>query len=67
MARYIAKNMCGGGIAERAEGCGSLTPSEVASVVCVWIPSGTGKSAEAVLTELVRKNFSLTPKGILRA
>ena len=26
---------------------------------------GTGKLSEAKLTELVRKNFSLTPKGII--
>ena len=28
---------------------------------------GTGKVGEAKLTELVRKNFSLTPKGIIES
>ena len=28
---------------------------------------GTGKISETTLTELVRKNFSLTPKGIIES
>ena len=40
----------------------------VAEPVSVRIDTfGTGKVGEAKLTELVRKNFSLTPKGIIES
>jgi hypothetical protein len=34
---------------------------------CAFDTFGTGKIGEAKLTELVRKNFSLTPKGIIES
>ena len=38
----------------------------VAEPVSVLVETfGTGKLSEAKLTELIRKNFSLTPKGII--
>jgi hypothetical protein len=40
----------------------------VAEPVSVRVETfGTGKVGEAKLTELVRKNFSLTPKGIIES
>jgi S-adenosylmethionine synthetase len=40
----------------------------IADPVSVRIDTfGTGKVGEAKLTELVRKNFSLTPKGIIES
>jgi S-adenosylmethionine synthetase len=40
----------------------------VADPVSVLVETfGTGKVSEAKLTELVRKNFSLTPKGIIES
>jgi S-adenosylmethionine synthetase len=40
----------------------------VAEPVSVLVETfGTGKLSEAKLTELMRKNFSLTPKGIIES
>jgi len=40
----------------------------VAEPVSVLVETfGTGKLSQARLTELVRKNFSLTPKGIIES
>ena len=67
MARYIAKNIVAAGLAERAE-VQLAYAIGVAEPVSVRIDTfGTGKVGEAKLTELVRKNFSLTPKGIIES
>jgi len=65
MARYIAKNIVAAGLAERVE-VQLAYAIGVAEPVSVLIDTfGTGKISAAKLTELVRKNFSLTPKGII--
>jgi len=65
MARYIAKNIVAAGLADRAE-VQLAYAIGVAEPVSVRIETfGTGKVGEAKLTELVRKNFSLTPNGII--
>jgi len=67
MARYIAKNVVAAGLADRAE-VQLAYAIGVAEPVSVRIETfGTGKIGEAKLTELVRKNFSLTPKGIIES
>jgi S-adenosylmethionine synthetase len=67
MARYIAKNIVAAGLADRAEVALAYAIG-VAEPVSVRIDTfGTGKVGEAKLTELVRKNFSLTPKGIIES
>ncbi|HEY3846383.1 MAG TPA: methionine adenosyltransferase [Acetobacteraceae bacterium] len=67
MARHIAKNIVAAGLAERAE-VQLAYAIGVAEPVSVRIETfGTGKVGEATLTELVRKNFSLTPKGIIES
>jgi S-adenosylmethionine synthetase len=67
MARYIAKNIVAAGLAERAEVALAYAIG-VADPVSVRVDTfGTGKIGEAKLTELVRKNFSLTPKGIIES
>ncbi len=67
MARYIAKNIVAAGLAERAE-VQLAYAIGVAEPVSVRIETfGTGKIGEAKLTELVRKNFSLNPKGIIES
>jgi S-adenosylmethionine synthetase len=67
MARYIAKNIVAAGLAERAE-VQLAYAIGVANPVSVRIETfGTGKVGEAKLTELVRKNFALTPKGIIES
>lgn len=65
VARYIAKNIVAAGLADRAE-VQLAYAIGVAEPVSVRVETfGTGKIGEAKLTELVRKNFSLTPKGII--
>jgi S-adenosylmethionine synthetase len=67
VARYIAKNIVAAGLAERAE-VQLAYAIGVPEPVSVRIDTfGTGKIGEAKLTELVRKNFSLTPKGIIES
>ena len=67
MARHIAKNIVAAGLADRCEVALAYAIG-VAEPVSVRIDTfGTGKVGEAKLTELVRKNFSLTPKGIIES
>src|SRR3984885_9874295 len=65
MARYIAKNIVAAGLADRCE-VQLAYAIGVAEPVSVLVDTfGTGKVDETKLEELVRKNFSLTPKGII--
>jgi len=65
VARYIAKNIVAAGLADRAE-VQLAYAIGVAEPVSVRVDTfGTGKVSEQKLTELVRKNFLLTPKGII--
>jgi S-adenosylmethionine synthetase len=67
MARYIAKNVVAAGLADRAE-VQLAYAIGVAEPVSVRVDTfGTGKVGESKLTELIRKNFSLTPKGIIES
>jgi S-adenosylmethionine synthetase len=65
MARYIAKNIVAAGLADRAE-VQLAYAIGVAEPVSVLVETfGTGKVEREVLEGLVRKNFALTPKGII--
>jgi S-adenosylmethionine synthetase len=65
VARYIAKNIVAAKLADRCE-VQLAYAIGVAEPVSVRVDTfGTGKVSESKLTELVRKNFSLTPKGII--
>jgi S-adenosylmethionine synthetase len=65
MARYIAKNLVAAGLATRCE-VQLAYAIGVAEPVSVMVNTfGTGTIAESKLTELVRANFPLTPKGII--
>jgi S-adenosylmethionine synthetase len=67
MARYIAKNIVAAGLAERCE-VQLAYAIGVAEPVSVLVETfGTGKISETKLTELVRKNFELTPKKIIES
>ena len=67
MARYIAKNIVAAGLAKRAE-VQLAYAIGVAEPVSVMVDTfGTGTIPEEKITELVRQNFSLTPKGIIEA
>jgi S-adenosylmethionine synthetase len=65
MARYIAKNIVAAGLADKCT-VQLAYAIGVAEPVSVSIDThGTGKVDEDRLSEAVRKNFELTPKGII--
>jgi len=65
MARYIAKNVVAAGLATRAE-VQLAYAIGVAEPVSVMVDSfGTSTIPEERITQLVRENFALTPKGII--
>ena len=67
MARYIAKNVVAAGLATKAE-VQLAYAIGVAEPVSVMVDSfGTATIPEERITELVRENFKLTPKGIIEA
>jgi S-adenosylmethionine synthetase len=67
MARYIAKNVVAAGLATKAE-VQLAYAIGVAEPVSVMVDSfGTSTIAEERITEIVRENFKLTPKGIIEA
>jgi S-adenosylmethionine synthetase len=65
IARYIAKNIVASGMAERVEvqlAYAIGVPEPVSILVDTF---ETGKIEEDKIVKLVRKNFNLTPKGII--
>jgi len=67
MARYIAKNIVAAGLADRCE-VQLAYAIGVAEPVSVLVDTfATGKVENRKLEELVRKNFRLTPKGIIES
>src|SRR5499433_2787970 len=65
MARYIAKNVVAAGLATKAE-VQLAYAIGVADPVSVMVDSfATATIPEERITELVRENFKLTPKGII--
>jgi S-adenosylmethionine synthetase len=67
VARYIAKNIVAAKLADRCE-VQLAYAIGVAEPVSVLVETfGTGKVSQQALTELVRKNFQLTPKGIIES
>ncbi len=67
MARYVAKNIVAAGLADRCE-VQLAYAIGVAEPVSVLVDTfGTGTIDADQLTELVRANFKLTPKGIIES
>ena len=67
MARYIAKNIVAAGLADRCT-VQLAYAIGVAEPVSVLVDThDTGKVDEDKLSDAVRKNFELTPKGIIEA
>ncbi|HTB10559.1 MAG TPA: methionine adenosyltransferase [Bryobacteraceae bacterium] len=65
MARYVAKNIVASGLADRCE-VQLAYAIGVAEPVSVMVDTfGTGKVPAERLVELIRANFSLTPKGMI--
>ena len=66
MARYVAKNIVAAGLAKKCE-VQLAYAIGVAKPVSVLVDThGTGIASEERLVELVKKNFDLTPSGIIK-
>ena len=64
-ARYVAKNLVASGLCDRVE-VQLAYAIGVAEPVSVMVDTnGTGKVKDQKLTDLVRKHFDLTPKGLI--
>ena len=67
MARHIAKNVVAAGLAERCE-VQLAYAIGIAEPVSVLVETfGTAKVDPAIIPDLVRANFKLTPKGIIES
>lgn len=65
-ARYVAKNIVAAGLADKCE-IQLAYAIGVAQPVSVLVETfGTAKIAEEKIAELVKKNFSLSPNGIIK-
>lgn len=65
MARYLAKNIVAAGIAQKCEVQLAYCIG-VAQPVALWVDTfGTSQVDENKIVEAVRKNFDLSPKGII--
>ncbi|HXJ77717.1 MAG TPA: methionine adenosyltransferase [Candidatus Methylomirabilis sp.] len=66
MARHVAKNIVGAGLAERAQVQVAYAIG-VADPVSVMVETfGTGKVPTAKLESMIRRHFDLTPAGIIK-
>ena len=65
-ARYVAKNIVAAGLADKCE-IQLAYAIGVAQPVSVLVEAfGTGKISDEAISELVSKNFSLSPNGIIK-
>ena len=65
-ARYVAKNIVAAGLADKCE-IQLAYAIGVAQPVSVLVETfGTGKISDEAISELVNKNFSLNPNGIIK-
>ena len=65
MSRYVAKNIVASGLASKCEvqlAYAIGVPEPVSIMIDTF---GTGKISESAICDLVRKNFDLTPAGII--
>ena len=66
VARYVAKNIVAAGIAERCEiqlsyAIGVAEPTSISVDTF-----GTGKISEERIVDIIRENFELRPKGLIK-
>lgn len=66
MARYITKNIVAAGIADKALIQLSYVIGKAEPLSIFVDTFGTGKISEQKIVELIRKNFDLTPAGIIK-
>ena len=67
MARYVAKNIVASGAASRCEVQLAYAIGVVEPVSVLVDTFGTGKASETKIVEAVRRNFQLTPRGIIES
>jgi len=65
MARYIAKNVVAAGIAERVQVQIAYAIGVPEPVSVLAETYGTGKIPQEKIVKIIRKNFDLTPKGMI--
>jgi S-adenosylmethionine synthetase len=65
MARYIAKNIIAAGLAERVQVQIAYAIGVPEPVSVLAETYGTGKIPQEKIVKLIRKNFNLTPKGMI--
>jgi S-adenosylmethionine synthetase len=67
MARYVAKNVVAAGLAERCtlQLAYAIGVAEPVSVLVAT--DGTGQIPDDRIADIIRKNFNLTPRGIIEA
>jgi S-adenosylmethionine synthetase len=65
-ARYVAKNLVASGLCDRAEVQLAYAIGVTEPVSIMVDTNGTGKVSDKKLTDLVRKHFDLTPKGLIQ-
>ncbi len=66
MARYVAKNIVAAKLADKCEVQMAYVIGVADPVSLMVNTFGTGKISEEKLVKLVRENFDLTPRGIIR-
>jgi len=67
MARYVAKNIVAAGLAERCLVHLAYVIGRADPLAIMVDTFGTGKLAESAFIKLIRENFELTPKGMIKA
>jgi S-adenosylmethionine synthetase len=66
MARYIAKNIVAAGLAEKCSVQLAYVIGRAEPVGIMIDTYNTGKVSEEKIVELVKRNFDLTPRGIIK-
>ncbi len=66
MARYVAKNVVASGLADKCEIQLAYAIGVAEPVSLMVFTGGTGKIPEKRIEKLIRKHFTLTPKGIIK-
>ncbi len=67
MARYIAKNIVAAGLADKCLVHLAYVIGKADPLAIMVDTSGTGKLPEASFVKLIRDNFELTPKGMIKS
>ncbi|MBU0709845.1 MAG: methionine adenosyltransferase [Candidatus Omnitrophica bacterium] len=67
MARYVAKNIVAAGLADRCLIHLAYVIGRADPLAIMVDTSGTGKLSEAKFIKLIRENFELTPKGMIKS